>query len=423
MLNEHRPSRLKAPFSHKQHVQRASKPARRLFVRLARFHLFAGLLSILIVVFSLWCLMIFQKQPLAHAMAISAKITVTITIPVTITPSSTTVTTTPTSTTTPSPTTTVTVTPTTTATVTPTATKTVTATPTPKPTQPGTTPTRTAPPPGTTPSTNQSTPTISTSPGVVATATNGTTNQPGQTPVAGFTPTVTNGSGTPSSQQGSGFSPAMLMIGLSGVICVGSLVFLGVVLIRRKIMPAGLAELPPSGAQPWKRAQTSDLESPQYGFSNGNTVASPFAPSYADGSQMVGNGFVQPEPYNPDGFADPYENMRLMAAAGMLSQAEPGTFTPPGEYQAGMASPTTPMYDVHTPPSSWSAIPSTPQPGYQPFAAPQPVEQQAAAGFSANMADLNDPYVQQMIRHYSDKNKVVQPLLIEEADLPPPAQP
>ena len=159
-------------------------------------------------------------------------------------------------------------TPSPTATNTPTPTPTATNTPTPTPTEtkpPRQTPTATA----TIAAAATAIPTA-TATRVKATSTVGTvTSSPstGQTPTTvpgGSATTTTNntGNGTPpAGQQGSGLGIVFFPLLIGALLFMGIVIVLGFLLLRKRLLPPQplRVNLPPSGAQPWRRVRTGSM--------------------------------------------------------------------------------------------------------------------------------------------------------------------
>ena len=160
-------------------------------------------------------------------------------------------------------------------------TATATSTPTPSPTAtktPRPTPTKTKTPRRTpTPTATLSAAVIptATATGVKATPTVGTvTASPstGQTPTSvpgGSATTTTNntGNGTPpAGQQGSGLGIVFFPLLIGALLFLGIVIVLGFLLLRKRLLPPQplRVNLPPSGAQPWRRVRTGSM--------NGNTI-------------------------------------------------------------------------------------------------------------------------------------------------------
>ena len=162
-------------------------------------------------------------------------------------------------------------TPTPTATNTPTPTATNTPRPTPTETK---TPRRTPTPTATLSAAATAIPTA-TATRVKATSTVGTvTASPtiGQTPTSvpgGSATTTTNniGNGTPpSGQQGSGLGIVSFPLLIGALLFVSIVIVLGFLFLRKSLLPPQplKVNLPPSGAQPWRRVRTGSM--------NGNTI-------------------------------------------------------------------------------------------------------------------------------------------------------
>ena len=162
---------------------------------------------------------------------------------------------------------------TTTATSTPTPTPTATNTPRPTPTETKT-PRRTPTPTATLSAAATAIPTA-TATRVKATSTVGTvTASPtiGQTPTSvpgGSATTTTNstGNGTPpSGQQGSGLGIVFFPLLIGALLFMGIVIVLGFRFLRKSLLPPQplRVNLPPSGAQPWRRVRTGSM--------NGNTI-------------------------------------------------------------------------------------------------------------------------------------------------------
>lgn len=167
-----------------------------------------------------------------------------------------------------------------TATSTPTSTPTATNTPTPTPAAtntPSPTPTATKPPRRTPKATATlasdatAIPTATVT-GVKATSIVGTvTSGPsaGQTPTSvpgGLATTTTNDSGNgtpPGGQQGSGLGIVFFPFVTGALLLVGIVIVLGFLLLRKHLLPPQpfRMNLPPSGAQPWRRVYTGSIHS------------------------------------------------------------------------------------------------------------------------------------------------------------------
>jgi|SRR2546423_582251 len=160
-----------------------------------------------------------------------------------------------------------------TATNTPTPTPTATRTPRPTPTETKT-PRRTPTPTATLSAAATAIP-PATATRVKATSTVGTvTASPtiGQTPTSvpgGSATTTTNntGNGTPpSGQQGSGLGIVFFPLLIGALLFMGIVIMLGFLFLRKSLLPPQplRVNLPPSGAQPWRRVRTGSM--------NGNTI-------------------------------------------------------------------------------------------------------------------------------------------------------
>src|SRR6266700_5426018 len=166
-----------------------------------------------------------------------------------------------------------------TTTATATSTPTPTATTTPRPTPTATkTPRRTPTPTATLSAAATAIPTA-TATMVKATSTVGTvTASPtiGQTPtsVPGWSATTTTnntGNGTPpSGQQGSGLGMVFFPLLIGALLFMGIVIVLGFLFLRKSLLPPQplRVNLPPSGAQPWRRVRTGSMN----GSMNGNTI-------------------------------------------------------------------------------------------------------------------------------------------------------
>src|SRR6266704_3551407 len=166
-----------------------------------------------------------------------------------------------------------------TTTATATSTPTPTATNTPRPTPTATkTPRRTPTPTATLSAAATAIPTA-TATRVKATSTVGTvTASPttGQTPTSvpgGSATTTTNntGNGTPpAGQQGSGLGIVFFPLLIGALLFMGIVIVLGFLLLRKRLLPPQplRVNLPPSGAQPWRRVRTGSMN----GSMNGNTI-------------------------------------------------------------------------------------------------------------------------------------------------------
>jgi len=56
-----------------------------------------------------------------------------------------------------------------------------------------------------------------------------------------------------------------IVVGLSGIAIVGFLFIPGWIFLRKHLLPMPTKTLPPSGAAPWKRTRTDDLQQSEEG--------------------------------------------------------------------------------------------------------------------------------------------------------------
>ena len=350
-----------------------------------------------------------------------------------------------------------------TPTITDTSSPTVTTTPSPSPT---TTPTNTpSPTPTNTPSptvtntpspTSTSTGTPNPSPTTTPAATKqpspkatvGQTTTPGPTPAGSATATavITPGTGqnqtpgitpTPSNNQGppadNGFPYMYIVVGLSGIAIVGFLFIPGWIFLRKPLLPMPAKKLPPSGAAPWKRTRTDDLQQ------QANMFSPPFT---ATGNSSFYAPTITPFSNMPRGNPGARNNQYIPQPGGF---AAPGSFAPiPNAFNAMPTFPNASSVNQQPAPHANNPTPtnrptSNSAPGIDPFAGishsidsssptiqkrlrrnslratgDQPVigDQEMVGDFSADMAILSDPHLRAMIQQYSDKGR--------STKLPPP---
>ncbi|HLH61675.1 MAG TPA: hypothetical protein VKV20_08330 [Ktedonobacteraceae bacterium] len=345
---------------------------------------------------------------------------------------------TPTSTTTPTPTDTPTPTPTNTPAPTPTPTNTPAPTPT---STPPPTPTSTPSSSPTTTTTPQATATAHATPKATATTRATATVNAGQgsgqslTPTDISTPPPTstsdNQNDTPSSVQ----SPASHLIDIfAGIICTVAflfLLFLGWWQLRKHLLPPQPAKLPPSGAPPWSRERPlSPWE--QAKKSQGATPGAAIANQYGPVSSSIvpathtAQGWPVPQPENPypgqpgyPGYTPPQfssgdEPPRAYpeastAALGMASST--GSFLPVIDLSSLPVTGEFPSLSRATGPEkalrlkrSTRLVPidSHQTNGALPIVPPASDGQQ-----DDQVPDLNDPYLKEMIRQYSEKGRAI----------------
>jgi hypothetical protein len=269
----------------------------------------------------------------------------------------------PTATSTPSPTVTTTPSPTATTPATPTPSPSVTRTTTPSPTpQRSATPTATVrPSPATT---GMQTPSPGATPTSKATSITITALGAGanQTPVT--SPAPMNNQSDQVSQgahhTGNTFPFPALMIGLGSLALLGLLLIPGWMIARRCLLPAPLPKLPPSGAAPWSRTRISDPPDSLHAL-----------PTMADVPVTNLPAFSSRDHAAP-------------AAAGPVSNTNPS---------AGSGQP----FD-----SSYLAARIRQRRNELRATANLPAFQNQVAGkLSAEIAELNDPYLRSLIRLYS----------------------
>ncbi len=272
---------------------------------------------------------------------------------------------------------TVTSTPSPTATSTPSPTAASTATPIPSPsgirtTTPSPAPTRSATPTATVqPSpaaTGVQTPSPGATPTSSATSIAITTQGTGanQTPVA--SPAPTNNQRAQASQgarhPGNTFPFSALMIGLGSVALLGLLLILGWVIARRCLLPASLPKLPPSGAAPWSRTRISNPPVSLHALPPMAAVPVPNQPAFSARDHAA------------------------PTAAGPASRTNPS---------AGSGQPLDSSYLAARIRQRRNELRATASlPAFQ---------NQVAGKLSAEIAELNDPYLRSLIQLYSERGR------------------
>ena len=154
------------------------------------------------------------------------------------------------------------------------------------------------------------------------------------------------------------------MIGLGSVALLGLLLILGWMIVRRCLLPASLPKLPPSGAAPWSRTRISDPP-----------VSLHALPTMADVPVTNLPVFSSREHAVP-------------AAAGPASHTNPS---------AGIGQPVDSSYLAARIRQRRNELRAT---------ASLPASQNQVAGkLSAEIAELNDPYLRSLIQLYSERGR------------------
>ncbi len=305
----------------------------------------------------------------------------------------TTPTTTPSPTSTPSPTPTPT-TPTPTATSTPTPTPTTAITPTPTPTSlPSPTPTSTKAPTPIPTSTPSLSPTRSTNTTLATATPNATvtvTTMPTQSSSQDQTPTTLSTSNTIQSasqdQQNGTFPFIALAIGVPGAIAAIGFFFIGWWLLRKRLLPVKKVKLPPSGANPWSRVRTSN---PQLN-TNVNAVTLPFGSNHqlSNNPAFWGHTSIAPTPYGS-------------------SQTYPQNNFAPGSQLSFNG-----VHQIQNTP----VIPAPARPegngpqamgnmNNESYGREESTYQQWLRNNPEGTSDINNPYLKEIIKQYSDKSR------------------
>ncbi|HEX7735278.1 MAG TPA: hypothetical protein VF458_10445 [Ktedonobacteraceae bacterium] len=350
---------------------------------------------------------------------------------------------------------------------TPTPTATKKATPTPTPTATATPVTPTAVP--TTPTATGTTPTSSIfEPGnskvvlfsamVVTCSPTAAATSDTQTPDAGTTatsttvPTGSSTHNTTSNQPGGGNSGGgsrvvVIVGGVVALLLLGLLV--GWFFFRRMLLPQGApnASLPPSGARPWSRTRMPNpdsmggiatVQTGSPGFGGPGGPASPNSNMFADafqGPPANNGGFNGPGPQGGNGmgfggFSDGFiPSSQQLFPQGENSMIPPGSGAFPVIGNSNGFAPASQafnaMYGLPDDPFSGSQAGS---PGWMSNlgngsqGGPPPANQ---GNFAPGHVDLNDPYLAEVIRQYSQKSQSVktQSVQPQQQQMPPNGPP
>ena len=259
--------------------------------------------------------------------------------------------------------------------------------------------------------------------------TNSAATSTGSTP--GTTPVTTTPGNRPVNSSSERGSPVMLIV--SGAFLV-LLIGLGVgwFFFRRMLLPASApsSNLPPSGARPWSRTRVPNPDSVN-GMFNGSVALN--GESGGSGPNMAPGPFVNPGYNGPDfagfgsspgsngagfgGFSDGF----IPPSPQIFPQNE-NTMIPPGSgafpvmTNANGVAPASPafnaMYGLPDDPfaasqDGWMANLGS---GYGPSTTP------GGGNVAPNQVDLNDPYLAEVIRQYSQKGQTVQPQQMSPID-------
>jgi hypothetical protein len=386
------------------------------YARLTPSRLLVGLLSIALLLFSLIGAIAVDTS--THATAARATLATnsvskhtvipTDTSTPTITPSPS-----PTSSATPSPTSTSTPTstPTTTATPTPTSTSlpspTSTSIPSPTPTKIAFTPPPTSvasPTPYLSPTRSSPTAVASAMPGATSTIPAIATQSSGQ----GQTPTTSSTSNTIQSaspnQQNADFPFIALAIGVPGTTAAIAVFFIGWWLLRKRLLPVKKVKLPPSGANPWSRVRTSNTLWNMH--SNGSTQPASSNNQLYNGPAPWGQHSVTPVgiPFNRN-IAPPINNV-APTPNGFGQTSMQYDFAPSSQLSFSS------FNQMH----NASAIPAPSKPEVNGLQATDnntnngdetdvDAYKQWLHNNRTGAPDLNNPYLHELIKQYSDKSR------------------
>ncbi len=381
------------------------------YARLTPSRLLVGVVSIALLLFSLIGAIAVDTS--THATAARATLATNSVTKHTVVPPGTS-----TPTTTPSPTSTPSLTPTTpspTSTSTPAPTPTAATTPTPTSTSmPSPTPTKTAstPPPTSVASSTRALSPTRSSPTAVASATPGATSTitaiATQSSGQGQTPTTSSTSNTIQSasqnQQNADFPFIALAIGVPGTTAAIAVFFIGWWLLRKRLLPVKKVKLPPSGANPWSRVRTSNT--PWNMHSNGSTQPASSNNQLYNGPAPWGQNSVSPTGIPFDRNIAPPINNVAPTPYGFGQTSMQNDFAPSSQLSFSG------LNQMH----NASAIPAPSKPGVN---SPQAMDNNSNNGDEtdadaykqwlhnnlAGAPDLNNPYLHELIKQYSDKSR------------------
>ena len=221
-------------------------------------------------------------------------------------------------------------------------------------------------------------------------ATSTETTMPAQSSSQGQTPTTSSTSDTIQSasqdRQNRYFPFIVLAIGIPGAIAAIGFFFIGWWLLRKRLLPVKNVKLPPSGADPWSRVRASDtpwnmnVNGNTQPFSNNNQLSSD--PVFWGHTSVVPTLYGSGQTYPQNNFA-PGSHLSINGsnhihnAPAMPGPAKPGV----NEYQAIG--------------NNVNASYRREEDAYQQWLRNNPERTQ----------DLNNPYLKELIKQYSDKSR------------------
>jgi len=230
-----------------------------------------------------------------------------------------------------------------------------------------------------------------------------------------------------------------LGIGLAACMTTISVFLTGWYFLRKHLLPVSSSKLPSSGAGPWSRVRTGTLPGNTYANNSfqhdGTNSWAPTNPSSwghdavtSTWNPAPGSGWSAPtpntgtfaQPNSPTGGFAPTNDGYFAANSGFTPTTNPSNasttptaFVAPANHYGEFA--TSPGQFPSTSPGSyaWTTdAPAKPLPGRPVrLQALSPSDSQPGAYDQRNSSqvssDLNDPYLQEMIRQYSQKNQAV----------------
>lgn len=204
------------------------------------------------------------------------------------------------------------------------------------------------------------------------------------------TPTTLSTSNTIQSasqdQQNGAFPFIALAIGVPGAMAAIGFFFIGWWLLRKRLLPVKKVKLPPSGANPWSRVRTSN---PQWNTNvNSNTL--PFGSNHQESNNPAfwGHTSIPPTPYGS-------------------SQTYPQNNFAPGSQPSFNG-----LHQIqNTPVRPAPARPEGNRPqamgniNHESYGREESTYQQWLRNNPEGTSDINNPYLKEIIKQYSDKSR------------------
>ena len=307
----------------------------------------------------------------------------------------------PTPTTTPSPTSTPTPSVTPTLMPTPTSTSIPSPTATAKPSPIPTTTRVSTPPPSSTISISPARASSTANTNATPVATSTVTAVSPQNSVQGQTPTTTSNSNTPQStpqeQQKNAFPFIALAIGVPGITATLVFLLIGWWLLRKRLLPINTVQLPPSGANPWSRVRPNDTLATHVNgaFQHDGNYA-----QLSNSQVPWGNNSIAPTVIT-------FNKNVATPTPSRFAQANTNSFAPSvGQYPPNELNqiPNVQLISAPGPATSETNIPQTLGKNGNSVNASDAYEQWLRNN-STGTPDLNDPYLKELLKQFSDKTR------------------